>query len=90
MSCHPFSDESDEDICPKCGQWFAAHNDDGSCVTDADITEPPVRDTVEPEEAIMDESRCFVCGAFLRIEEVSLCCDCNEALCHPLSIRESY
>ena len=20
--------------CPKCGQWFAVHNSDGSCVTD--------------------------------------------------------
>ena len=23
-----------EGSCPKCGQWFAAHNGDGSCVLD--------------------------------------------------------
>lgn len=25
---------SSEGTCPKCGQWFAVHNDDGSCVVD--------------------------------------------------------
>jgi predicted nucleotidyltransferase len=28
------SELAPEDICPKCGQWFANHNDDGSCVED--------------------------------------------------------
>lgn len=79
MSCHPFSDESDRDICPKCGQWFANHNDDGSCVA------------IEVEVYFDDHPpRCCVCSCILRTEEVSLCCDCNEALCRPLSTRESY
>ena len=26
--------EQAENGCPKCGQWFATHNDDGSCVKD--------------------------------------------------------
>ena len=64
--------------------------DEDLALDDVDITEPPVRDTVEPEEVVMDESRCFVCGAFLRVEEVGLCCDCNEALYRPLSTMGSY
>jgi len=23
-----------EGTCLKCGEWFASHNDDGSCITD--------------------------------------------------------
>lgn len=26
--------EKDSNFCPDCGQHFAAHNDDGSCVQD--------------------------------------------------------
>lgn len=48
MQGDPDAVNASQSICPMCGQYFFAHNDDGSCVQDTQ-DQPSIEDLMEWE-----------------------------------------